>query len=232
MVSDIKHGAIIQVKYNPQLDPGSQYSATMDTKDVAITPEQLEYIVIQKYPEGATKTVRSEGGVPAQFEYVRCVNSRDDMTKGLRRNGYYGVSETSASAAHTFDEGKSLTREETIARADQETPIETIDLEISNIFPIGDPMPLVDEEPAPKKGTAVAKAKTAVKSTEPCDECPTEFGRFANHMVCFTECGVSEECKKESNSRLSTSKTAETPKKKPTSPQVEAATTDDDDDTV
>ena len=215
-VADGPHGAIIQMKYNGQLDPGSQYSATMDTKDVPITDEQKEYIVTQKYPDGSSKIVRGVNGMPAQFEYIRCISSRDEMIKSLRRNGYYDSNDSEESTGgHSFDDNKQISREENIAQIDAETPIETINLD--NIFPGGDPiMPAVDEEPAPKKAPA--------KSKEPYDECPTEFGKFANHMDCFTKCGVNEACKKETSSKATVAK-AETKKKVVVVP-------DEDDDTV
>jgi len=221
-IADTEHGAIIQMKYNSQLDPGSQYSATMDTKDVAITAEQKEYIVVQKYPDGSSKVIRGENGLLAQFEYVRCINSRDDMVKSLRRNNYYGESEAAESAAHNFD-NKTLTREESIARADAEAPIETIDIDLSNVFPGTPSMPIEDEQPSPSPKAA---KKAVEKKNEPYEECPTEYGHFTNHMDCFTKCGVYEDCKKETNQKAAAKK-AESPKPK----KVEIVT-DDDDDTV
>ena len=205
-VSDPLHGAIIQIKYNPSLDPGSQYAATMDTKDVPISEEQKEYIVTQKFPDGNSKIIRGVNGLPAQFEYIRCINSRDDMIKSLKRHNHYG--EQNSDGGHTFD---NMNQEENVARIAAEAPIETIDLD--NVFPT---TPIVDEDPIPK-------AKTLKK--EVCDDCPTEFGKFASTLDCFTNCGLRDECREATNTKATTP--AKTTAKKEVAP-VE----DEDDDTV
>ena len=224
-VTDPELGAIVQIKYNKNADPANMYSASMDTKNVPLTEEQKNYIVTQKYPDGTSKIVRGKNGLPACFEYVRCVNSRDDMIKGLRRNGYYGETEESASAAHSFDapnrETKNLTREETVAKIDAEALIETVDF--SQVF-AGEPItPMVDEEPTPKAATPAVAAKA--KKKEPYDECPTEFGNFAAHMDCYTKCGVVKECR---------AATEQAPVESPTPAKKRevAPVVDDDDDTV
>jgi hypothetical protein len=205
-VADGAHGAIIQIKYNSNLDPGSQYAATMDTKDVGITDEQKEYIVTQKYPDGSSKIIRGANGLPAQFDYIRCINSRDEMIKSLKRHNYYG--EQNSSAGHSFD----LNQDEMVAKIDAESPIETMDL--SNIFPS---TPMVDEDPAPKK----------VLKKEVYDECPTEFGKFASTLDCFTNCGLRDECREATNSKTDKTSVKPTTVKKEVAPVEE-----DDDDTV
>jgi len=205
-ISDGPHGAIVQIKYDSKMDAANQYMATMDTKDVPLTEEQKSYTVTQKYPDGSTKVVRGEDGLPGQFDYVRCVNSRDDMVKSLRRHGYYGDTEEAAAAAHSFD--KPLSREETVARVDAEAPVETIDM--TNIFP-GDSTP-ADDVPFEPTPTPVATLTTqqvatptptsASKKKEPYEECPTEFGNFANTLDCYTKCGVAEECRTASDLSL------------------------------
>lgn len=204
-VADTQHGAIIQVKYNSKVDPGSQYAASLDTKDVPISEEQKLYIVTQKYPSGESKIIRGQDGLPASFEYIRCVSSRDDMVKSLRRHGYYGETDES----HSYD--KPLSREELIAQIDAESPIETIN--IDNIFPSDPVVEIVDEDPTPKK---TAKAKKEI-----CDECPTEFGKFASTLDCFSNCGLSAECREATNKNPDS-----TPAKKA------APVIDDDDDTL
>lgn len=184
-ISDGPHGAIVQIKYDPKMDAANQYMATMDTKDVAITEDQKSYTVTQRYPDGSSKVVRGSNGLPAQFEYVRCVNSRDDMVKSLRRHGYYGENEDTAAAAHTFD--RHTSREETVARIDAETPVEAID-DLSTVF--GN-QPNTEESPSEPTPTAAAP----IKKKEPYVECPTQFGNFANTLDCYTKCGVSEECR-------------------------------------
>lgn len=234
MVSDTEHGAIIQIKYNKDADPGSMYAASMDTKDVPITDEQKEYIVTQKYPDGSSKILRGKNGLPAQFEYIRCVNSRDDMVKSLRRNGYYGETEQTAAAEHSFD-SKTINREANVARVNAEAIIEEMD--ISKIFP-GDIPNVADEDPAPPKGKAKAAETKVVASTEPHEECPTDFGKFASTHICFTECGAAKACRLATNSvevdvtpPATKKKDASTPPVTPTK-KKEVAPVDDDDDTV
>lgn len=216
-IADAEHGANVQIKFNPNTDPGSMYSATMDTKDVPITEDQKTYIVTQKYPDGNAKILRGQNGLPAQFEYIRCVNNRDDMVKSLRRNGYYGDTEQAAAAAHSFDETKTLTREEQIALIEAEAPVEVIDM--STIFAGDLTTPPVNVTP-----TTPAKPK----GNEPPDDCPTEFGRFASTMVCFSECPVEKACRLASNSNAN----AEPEAAPVTATKKEVAPVDDDDDTV
>jgi len=222
MVTDPDHGALVQIRYNKNAEAANMYSASMDTKDVALTDDQKSYIVTQKYPNGSFKTVKGKNGLPACFEYVRCVNSRDDMVKSLRRNGYYGETEEAASAAHSFDaSNRETARDELVAQVDAESSVETIDF--SKIF-AGDPTPpvMVDEDPAPAPTSAPAK----VKKKEPYDECPTSYGNFANHMDCFTKCGVALEC------RAATEEATTAPSQAPAKKKEVAPVVDDDDDTV
>jgi hypothetical protein len=218
-VSDAAHGAIVQVKFNKDADPNNMYSASMDTKDVALTEEQKNYIVVQKYPDGSTKIVKGKNGLPAQYEYIRCLNSRDDMVKSLRRNGYYGENDNSAAAAHSFDT-TGLSREERVARVDAEAPVEE-DIDMSTVFAGDDIVPAV--------AAPIAPVATPKKSNEPPDDCPTEFGKFANTLICHTECGVAKPCRQATNNKTAAEPSVSapaTPKKK------EVAPIDDDDDTV
>jgi len=212
-VTEAEHGAIVQIKFNPKLEASSQYTASMDTKDVAITDEQKSYTVTQSYPDGSTKVIHSDGVYPAQFEYIRCVNSRDDMIKSLRRNGYYGDTD---SASHSF-ENKSLSREENVARVDAEAPIETMDVDLDTLFPGTSSQ---DEAPAPKTKTTV---EAPAKSVGPYEECMTEFGKFSSHMDCFTKCGVWEQCKAKTDAAAASPVSAPSKKK---------VIIDEDDDTV
>lgn len=230
-ISDPDHGAVVQVKFNKNTDPGSMYSATMDTKDVALTEEQKQYVVIQKYPDGMSKTVRGKNGLPAQFEYIRCVNSRDDMIKSLRRNGYYGESEQASAAAHSFDDPL-LSREEKVAKMDAEAQVEVIDMDsvfagapTSPVVSPSDNAVTVASEPVVASSTP-AKVAAKPKGDEPSDDCPTAFGEFANTMVCFSECAVTAACRTATNnSQLAQPQTTQPSKK-------EVAPVDDDDDTV
>ena len=216
-VSDRDNGAIVQIKYNKDAEAANMYSVTMDTKCFPITKEQSEYIVVQKYPDNSTKTIKGVNGLPAQFEYIRCLNSRDEMIKSLRRNNYYGESEAAAASAHSFDSNnRSLSREETVAKLDAEAPIETFDLDMANAF-------ACDPAPAPSAKAKTAPAEPSKK--EPYDECPAEFGKFLGTIDCFTKCDVSKECKLESDKKAAVPSVAS--KKK-----VAAPVEEDDDDTV
>lgn len=202
VISDASQGANVQIKYDANADAANQYSGSMDTKNVPLTDAQKSYTVIQKYPDGSSKVVKGENGLPAQFEYVKCMNSRDDMTKSLRRNGYLPTSdgEEGSSAEHSFDRGTDpMTRQQKVAQLDAEAPIETMTLELDTVF-------AGDEEPAPKAGAApVAAPKEAPKEEapsvvlEPCAECPTGFGKFANALECFTKCAVMDKCREASS---------------------------------
>lgn len=218
-VSDCANGAIVQIKYNKDAEAANMYSVTMDTKCYPITKEQSEYIVVQKYPDGTAKVVKGVKGNPAQFEYIRCVNSRDDMVKSLRRNNYYGESESAASSAHSFDSALSrqLSREETVAKLDAEASIETFELDMDSVFS-GKPA-----AETPKK--AVRSEEPTTKTTgkkEPYEECPSAFGRFFGTIDCFTKCDVSNECKAATDQSTPTTAAA--------SKKVAAPVMDDDDD--
>jgi len=214
-VDNPKHGALLQIKYNPDTDPSKQYSVSMDTKDVALTEEQKAYTVLQKYPDGSSKIVKGENGLPAYFEYIRCVNSREDMVKSLRRNGYYGEDEDTTPKPSSASSRKSLdsyTREEKVARVDAETPVEVMD---EDYIPFGGE----DEEPAPQP------PKTAKKANAPYEDCPAEFGDFASAVECFTQCGVIDKCREatELNSKK---------EEKATKEKVEVNDQEDDDDSI
>ena len=214
-VSDRDNGALLQIKYNKDAEAANMYSVTMDTRNVPISKDQAEYIVVQKYPDNSSKTLTGSKGLPAQFEYIRCVNSRDEMIKSLRRNNYYGESEAAASSAHSFDsDSRALSREETVAKLDAEAPIETFDIDMSKVF-AGDPV-----APTP------AKAPVASGKKEPYDECPSAFGKFFGTIDCFTKCDVSNECK------LASDKNAAAPAAAPKKVAPAAVAEDDDDDTV
>jgi len=217
LITDRDAGAVVQIKYNKNAEPANMYSATMDTKSTPITEEQKTYMVTQKYPDGTAKLVRGVNGLPAQFEYIRCVNSRETMVTSLKRNGLYGDKESYSSSSHSFDNSSSaLSREETVAKLDAEASIETLTLddEIANAFSYD------------KKEDTASKKAAPTKTKEPYDECPTEFGNFANTIDCFTKCGVAEECRKATTNNAMAATTV-TPKKKEVAPVVE-----DDDDIV
>lgn len=222
-ITDRDRGAIVQIKFNKDAEPANMYSASMDTKNVAISDEQKEYIVIQKYPGGRTATIKGTNGFPAQFEYIRCINTRDSMVKGLRRNGYYGNTEQSAAAAHSFDESKPMSREETVAKMDAEASVEVIDIdlstEIAKTFSYDD--------------VPVAKPSKTVEAPQPHEECPSQFGEFASSAVCFADCAVSTACRNASNGSVEAApKKAEPVEGGLTTKKREVAIVDDDDDSV
>jgi|GEM_PF-4388515 len=189
LITDRDAGAVVQIKYNKNAEPANMYSATMDTKSLPISDEQKEYTVVQKYPDGSAKMVRGKNGLPAQFEYIRCVNSRETMVASLKRNGLYG----DVPSNHAFDNAQSSrssynsSREETVAKLDAEAAVETVSL-LDGIFDGSDDV-------APSSAKTVSSAPSKIK--EPYVECPTAFGKFASTIDCFTKCGVTEECRKE-----------------------------------
>jgi hypothetical protein len=144
------------------------------------------------------------------------------MVKGLRRNGYYGNTEQSAAAAHSFDDSKPMSREETVAKMDAEASVEVIDIdlstEIAKTFSYDD-MP-------------VAKPSKTVEDPQPHEECPSQFGEFASSAVCFADCAVSTACRNASNGSVEAApkKAAETPVA--ATKKREVAIVDDDDDSV
>jgi hypothetical protein len=217
-VSDRDHGAVVQIKFNSKADAGAMYSASMDTKDVPITEEQAAYVVNQGYPDGASKIVKGKNGLPAQFEYVRCVNSRDDMVKSLKRNNHMGDTDSFESSSHAFDSGsRAYNREAAVARIEAEAPVETMDM--SNVFGSEASAPVSAPKPA---ATPVKAAKKA-----PSDECPTDFGKFASTMVCFTDCAVQAECREATESKAEARAKPAAATSKASAPVM-----DDDDDSV
>lgn len=162
-VSDTLKGATILVKFDENADPANMYGVTLDEKNTPITDEQKKYTVHQKYPDGSVKIIKGQNGLPGMWEYIRCVNSRDSMLRSLRAHG------------HLVDNSQALSPAQSQSNVDsvQIEAIQEIDLDI----PFGDP------SPAPE-----AKKKEEPVSSEPCIECPTEFGNFANSIECYTKC--------------------------------------------
>jgi len=158
-VADPVRGATILLKYDSNAEPANMYSCTLDDKDCPITKEQQAYTVHQKYPDGASKVIRGSKGLPGMWEYVRCVNSRDSMLRSLRAHN------------HLVDNSEALSQSK-VDQVNMESEIHQVDLGNDAFeIPFGDPTP----SPAPT-------------SQEPCLECPTEFGKFANTIECFTKC--------------------------------------------
>jgi len=197
-------GAILQIKHNPDTDPAKQYNVTMDTKNIAFTDAQKTYTVCQKYPDGGSKILKGKDGLPGYFEYVRCVNSRDDMIRSLKTHGYFGEQDEAAPTSRR-NASSSYEREERVARVEAEAPIETMD----------DFIPL-DEEPTPKKVQHVE-----APSNIPYDDCPSAFGEFASAVECFTKCGVMAKCREATE--------AASKDEKPPVKKAQAYVPDDDD---
>ena len=222
-VDDAIHGAIIQIKYDPQAEAASMYSATMDEKDTPVTDEQKEYIVVQKYPDGQQKVVRGDGTMPGLFEYIRCISSREDMIRSLKNNGYYDKDSPPEEEAEERPKKSKPTTKTPVAKVSQidaETPIEDDDDDSLGSAVNQAPEVMDDEDPLPRNVKPAAKAKQV--SDEPCAECPTEFGSFANSIDCYTKCAhLWERCKAASES-----------KDKPVAKASKKVQIDEDDDTV
>jgi hypothetical protein len=205
-ISNPDKGAIVMIKYDQTMDAANRYSCSLDTKMVPLSEAQRAYTVKQRYPDGSTQIVKGVNNIPAQYEYIRCINSRDDMEKSLRRHGYLESQEHAFDAPQSEDD--SMTRKQKIAKLDAEASVETVDLEadLSQVF-------APDEEPAPKSKSQVKETpKAATTELAPCDECPTSFGKIANSLECFTKCPVMEQCREASNyqANAATSKKPET----------------------
>ena len=155
-VADPVRGATILIKYDPNAEPSNMYATSLDDKNSPITADQQAYTIHQKFPDGTVKVVRGQKGLPGMFEYVRCVNSRDQMLRSLRAHN------------HLIDNSEALTKESKVSQVDMDAVVQPVDFEI----PFGEPEAKTSQEP----------------STEPCLECPTEFGNFANTIECFTKC--------------------------------------------
>jgi hypothetical protein len=241
-VDDPQHGANIQIKFDPSAEAANMYAATMDDKNVALTPTQLAYVVTQKYANGTSKRIAGNGQLPGGYSYIRCVNTREDMVNGLERNGYYkkGGMPNTPSAAET---------QENFQKLDQ---VEEINLDQDPIpapAHLKAPQPVVDEAPAPKPVTkaatnvvqpqaAATNAAKAIPVAPKTDSvanvsngstdlaklafsgCPSEFGKFASAVDCFTLCQVMQQCKSKTEATFQG--------KKPAAPPVQVA----DDDTI
>ena len=219
-VDDPERGADIQIKFNKNAEAASMYSAHLDEKkNTPITEEQKEYVVVQKYANGDQKVVRGNGKMPGLFEYVRCVSSRDDMLRSLKNNNYYQDQEPKEEEEQPRRKKPVVEVKNSAAKVSQidaETPIEEDDDDTLSTAVNAAP-DVEDEEPAPR-----AKAVVNSNSTEPCMECPTKFGSFANSIICYTDCAhLWERCKAVSET-----------KDKPVAKASKRARIDDDDDTV
>ncbi len=199
-ITDKNHGAIVQIRRDKNASPSDMYNATMDTKNVPITEEQESYTVLQRFPDGSSKIIKGTDGLPASFEYIRCLNSRDNMIKSLRRNGYYEVDDVVANQASPSSRAKSSVATNTV----------TEDVDLDTVFP------------------ATPPAARAVPTKTPYEECPTEFGKFASSIECFTKCAVVEECKLETNAQTKVNPHEFKPKAAVVDKRVEFFGNDDD----
>lgn len=225
-VDDPIKGAMINIKYDPNAEAASMYSASMSPEyNTPLTEEQKEYIVVQKYPNGQQKVVRGDGNLPGLFEYIRCISSREDMVKSLKNNGYF---DKEAAPEEEEEERPKKTKPTTtktpvakVSQIDAETPIEDDEDESLGAAVSRAPEIVDDEEPLPRNVVA-AKPVAKPTSDEPCAECPTEFGSFANNIDCYTKCAhLWERCK-----------AATEGKDKPVAKASKKVQIDEDDDTV
>lgn len=89
-VTDPEKGAVIIVKFDDSKEPANKYTTGVDEKAYSLSANDLtDFIAVQKYPGGKTVIKKGDGRVPGSFEYIRVVNTRDDMIQSLKRQGYY-----------------------------------------------------------------------------------------------------------------------------------------------
>lgn len=92
--SDIAHpvsGAIVNIKFDPNSpSPATMYQVSLDTKNWGFPDEIKALTVVQAYPDGKRVVHKGNDQIPGAFEYVRAINTREDMVASLDRNKYFG----------------------------------------------------------------------------------------------------------------------------------------------
>ena len=223
-VSDINHGAIIQVKYDAKAEAASMYSASMDTKDVKITADQLLYLAIQTDPFGERHVHHAEGGRPAMFTYFRGANTPDETKRSLRVHGYYGSEPGEMSQGNPYSNqpsnGPSRVAATALAPEPTHQPYQApaqqvqqqaqpyqapVQVSQAQISQVSQAAPVVSnyQAPAPAaqaRGDAAASAPDALKASV-FQACTTAFGEFARAPECFMKCKARNECREETDRR-------------------------------
>lgn len=170
-ITDPAKGAIVNVKFNPDGDPATMYAANIEQKTWAIPEEIASLSVVQTLPDGRKVERKPSEGMPGAYIYYRIVNKKSDVEKGLQRHGYYG---------------------DVAATASSNTPAAAVTEEYGE-------MPQKSAKADPVARTAVETPVEAGADFDPKElvpaNCPTEFGQFADEVVCFTKCKAKSWCK-------------------------------------
>jgi len=204
-VTHPERGALVLIKFDKSQEPANMYSASLDTKNVALDKEALQNVIVQKYADGSKKKLQGDGKKPAMWEYLRQTSSREEMRRSLRTQGYY-QQEAGAPSGSNFS--KSYQDFQKQNEVDFGVPFSD-DVEVSpapqhlkNVVS----RPAQDEEPAPKaRPVAAAASKPSMTLAEAeaaaYEGCPTSFGDFAGSVDCFSVCKVNSLCKSETEKK-------------------------------
>jgi hypothetical protein len=58
---------LVLIKFDKSQEPANMYSASLDTKSVALDKEALQNVIVQKYPDGSKKKLQGDGKKPAMW---------------------------------------------------------------------------------------------------------------------------------------------------------------------
>ena len=183
MVTHSKKGAIIGMKFDPQAKGTEMFSISLIERNVPITDAQLAYTALQEYADGSKKVHEAnfETNTPAQYEYCRQVNSRQEMRKSLERHGYYDDEEL-----QEVQEVSSTQRASAVSQAKQSSAIGVMPEHSA----LATEMP--DEDPLPKRGAATVSTNPSSLASK---QCPTSYGNFAQQRACYTDCEALTACR-------------------------------------
>lgn len=207
-VTHPERGALVLIKFDKSQEPANMYSASLDTKNIALEKEALANVVVQKYPDGSKKKIQGDGKKPAMWEYLRTTSSREEMRKSLRTQGYY-QGEVAAQAAPFQGRSPSVGFNDFQRQPEVDFGLDAAheDTEVSqapaHLKAALNKAPTVpDEAPAPRPGKAPAKAMSLAEAQAAAYEgCPTAFGDFAGNVDCFSACKVTSMCKAETEKK-------------------------------
>lgn len=184
-------GAIVSIQYDNDAEGESMYSASMDEKNVPLTTEQKSYSIVQRYVDSTRKVITGDGKEPPSFIYIRCVNTRAEMIKGLDRHKV-GV------AAEKFASLEDMNEDKMVAKAAAEMPVMQA--------PVFSAPQEEEDDEVPFAPPASDKKESAHA------ECPTAFGEFANSNLCFTKCKARGACRELSNANKTAAKNGKSKK--------------------
>lgn len=198
-VTHPERGALVLIKFDKSQEPANMYSASLDTKNIALDKDALSNVIVQKYPDGSKKKVQGDGKKPAMWEYLRTTSSREEMRKSLRTQGYY-QGEVSAQAVPFQSRTTDFQRQpEVDFGVDADTEISQAPAHLTAAHKV---TTVPDEAPAPRPGKAPTKTMSLAEAQAAAYEgCPTAFADFAGNVDCFSACKVTAMCKAETEKK-------------------------------